>query len=90
MDALIQDPLALAMLRVAVFVTLVILAGWLVSLVRVPDEVIVDIVTAILAGFMLFTVFKDEMPEAREARYGAFLSGAALFSILHILMAGSE
>lgn len=61
-------------------------AGFLLSLVRVPHEVYIDIITALLAGMMLFKVFRKELPEFRDARFAAFLAGMLLFLGAHLAL----
>ena len=57
------------------------LAGWATDLVFVQtDPVIVDVLTALLAGAILQAVFKDEIPAHHESRFGWFLVGIALYA----------
>lgn len=54
------------------------LAGWLLPL---PDPV-VDGLFALIAGAMVLNVMKDELPEQHKSSFGAFLAGAAGYSVL--------
>ncbi len=58
-------------------------AGYLLSLIRRPREEAIDTLTAVLAGFMLFTVFQNELPDTARARFVPFLVGIATFGLLH-------
>ena len=63
-----------------------VLAG-LVSANRLPSsDAIVDVLTALLAGSMLFKVFHNELPEFRDAHYRAFLTGMGLMLITHVAL----
>jgi len=61
--------------------------GYVLSLVREPHEMAVDVLTAILAGFMLFTIFREELPDIGKARFRAFLLGLIAFAVLHVVLA---
>ncbi|MDX1374732.1 MAG: hypothetical protein R3357_04155 [Burkholderiales bacterium] len=57
------------------------IAGWLAIVVdQKADDAINDMFVALLAGALLYTVFAEELPEARESRYGWFVLGVLLFS----------
>ena len=63
--------------------------GFIVSIFRRPHETVVDSLAAILAGFMLYKVFRVELPEIRQVRYLPFIAGIGIFLLLHILL-GTE
>jgi hypothetical protein len=66
------------------------LAGFGLSLLRRPHEVYIDLITAVLAGFMLFSVFREEVPSASRAHFPAFLLGMLTFLALHLALSGAE
>ncbi|HEY8611440.1 MAG TPA: hypothetical protein VIL69_09150 [Roseomonas sp.] len=56
-----------------------VLLGWLVGwLVEVPRPA-VDALFAFLAGGVVLNVMKEELPEERKSRFGAFLLGAVVY-----------
>lgn len=63
-----------------------VLLGYVMSVVRSPNPVVLDAGTAMLAGFMIFTVFRKEIPDFSKAHFRAFLSGSAVFLIVHIFL----
>jgi hypothetical protein len=63
-------------------------AGFALSLVRRPHEVYIDLLTATLAGFMLYDVLRDEALTGDKGRFPVFLAGIATFSGLHLVLAG--
>jgi len=63
-----------------------VIVGYSLSFIREPREEVVDALTALLAGFMIFKVFRKELPEFRNAHFAAFLSGMALFLAAHLLL----
>ena len=64
----------------------VVFAGYAVSLLGQPDEALIDVLTALLAGFMMFNIFHNEVPEYRDAHFRGFLLGAGLFLVAHVLL----
>ncbi|MBT8365500.1 MAG: hypothetical protein KJP23_12410 [Deltaproteobacteria bacterium] len=63
-----------------------VICGYALGIVRRPHELVIDSLTAILAGFMLYNVFRKELPEIRHARYRPFIAGIGSFFFLHILL----
>lgn len=63
-----------------------VILGFGASLVRDPDEVAVDSVTAALAGFVLFNVFRRELPGPRDAHFPLFLLGSLVFLGANLLL----
>lgn len=56
--------------------------GWVVAfLTEIPKAGIV-VLTAFLAGGVVLNVLKEELPEQRESRFGAFALGAAFYTLL--------
>ena len=62
--------------------------GYGLSLLRRPHEVYIDLLTAVMAGFMLYSVFHDEVPEIAKARFMPFLAGMVTFFVIHLLLGG--
>lgn len=59
-----------------------VLCGWLLGWqVRVGDAA-VHVVLALLAGAVVLNVLKEELPEGRESRFGAFAAGALGYAAL--------
>lgn len=52
--------------------------GWLYSL----PEYGVAVLFAVLAGGIILNTIKEELPEKRRSRFGAFAAGAALYAVL--------
>ena len=63
-----------------------VLFGYGSGLVRRPEPLVVDAVTAALAGMMLFMVLKELFPVSPKRRFPAFLAGMALFAVLHVAL----
>jgi len=61
------------------------LLGALVGAVTAVDEVGLAMLFGFLAGAIVFTVVNEEVPEISEARFAAFVAGAALFSAVLLL-----
>ncbi|MHA6249102.1 hypothetical protein ACXYMU_14270 [Pontibacter sp. CAU 1760] len=61
---------------------LALVVGWSVGYVQEVSETLVVILTAFIGGGVILNVLKEELPEERESRYGAFLLGAGLYAIL--------
>jgi hypothetical protein len=67
-----------------------VICGYALNMVRRPHELVVDSLTALLAGFMLYSVFRTELLEIRDARYRPFLLGLGSFLLLHILLSDGQ
>ena len=65
-------------------------AGYALSLVRRPDPLVIDILTAALAGFMMFHTFNGQFPAARNKKFPAFLVGLLTFWGLHVLLGAAD
>jgi len=62
-----------------------LVVGWLLGLSGLLTEGVMALLTAFLAGGIIMNVFKEELPEERQARLGAFLIG--LFGYAALLLA---
>lgn len=61
-------------------VGLAILAGWAVSAIAEVSEAAVGMLLAFLAGSVVLNVLKEELPEARQSRFGPFAAGAVAYA----------
>lgn len=61
------------------------LAGWLVRALTMPSEAVFDMSMALLSGFLLQNVFRNELPGYRCFRYGWFAMGVAMYALLVLL-----
>lgn len=52
------------------------------------NETVADMLTAFLAGSVLFKVFRDEVPDTGESRIGWFIAGVVVFGVLAALELG--
>jgi hypothetical protein len=57
-----------------------VLAGWAVGLLFDISEAALAVLFAFLAGGVVMSVLKEELPEGRESRFWAFALGAAIYS----------
>ena len=60
----------------------VLLVGLAVGVVADLPEAAVGLVVAFLGGGIILNVLKEELPEERESRFGAFFLGAATYATL--------
>jgi len=60
--------------------------GYGLGLVRRPHPVVIDLVTAALAGFMMFRTASGVFPVSRNNKFWAFLAGLIAFALLHVLL----
>jgi hypothetical protein len=51
---------------------------------------VVDILTAALAGFMMFHTAKGVFPVSRDNKFREFLAGVLTFWLLHVLLGAAE
>ena len=63
-----------------------VLLGWALTFAGEPDPELVDALSALMAGSMMYKVFRKELPEFRQAHYRAFLSGLGLFLVVHVAL----
>ena len=64
--------------------------GFGLGMVQRPDPVVVDLVTAALAGFVMFQTFNDQFPASRNTKFNAFAAGLVTFFLLHLLLGSAE
>lgn len=63
-----------------------LIGGWALGFAtELPAHWIV-VLTAFLAGGVILNVLKEELPEERESRFGAFLAGAGGYAALLLLL----
>ena len=60
--------------------------GYALSLVRRPHPLALDILTAVLAGFMIYHTSSGVFPVSTRSRFPAFLAGVLTFWIFHVLL----
>ena len=65
-------------------------SGYALSLVRRPHPFVVDILTAALAGFMMFHTANEVFPVSKNQKFPAFLGGILMFWLLHVLLGAAE
>lgn len=63
-----------------------VLGGWLLGRVHELPLSVTQLMVALLAGGVILNVLKEELPQERESRFGAFLAGVAVYGGL-LLMA---
>ncbi|MFC7044371.1 hypothetical protein ACFQH6_02160 [Halobacteriaceae archaeon GCM10025711] len=63
-----------------------IVAGAVVGVVTVIDELVVSMLFAFVAGGIILNVVKEELPEARQSSVAAFIVGAAVYAGLVLLV----
>lgn len=61
--------------------------GAVLATVTELHEAVVDVSTAMLAGFLMFNVFRDELPSSEAARYPWFVFGALLIFSFWVALA---
>jgi zinc transporter ZupT len=59
-----------------------VLGGWLLGLVTDISDAALALLLAFLAGGVILNVLKEELPEERESRFGAFVLGAGVYAAL--------
>jgi hypothetical protein len=64
--------------------------GFGMHLLRRPDPVVVDVLTAALTGFMIFHSFVGLFPVSRIKSFRSFVAGLLVFLTLHLLLGGLE
>ena len=62
-----------------------VLLGWVLSALTDAPEVVLDVLTALMAGFIVFTVFGEEVPKDRGIRLRWFVIGTGLYFLLDLL-----
>lgn len=56
--------------------------GWLTHEMLEPNEYVSDLFIAVLAGFLMQNVFREELPKHTDVRIGWLVTGAGVFSLL--------
>ena len=64
--------------------------GYALSLIRHPNPLVVDILTAGLAGFLMFHTFDGLLPASRNKNFRAFVAGIATLWVFHVLLGGAD
>lgn len=59
-----------------------IIIGWGIGRATELSEAAIALLFAFLAGGVILNVIKEELPEERESRFGAFILGASVYSAL--------
>lgn len=62
------------------------LVGWMTRSVAEPSEVLFDVFIAILSGFLMQSVFLEELPDRHVARLGWVVAGVATLTVLVVLV----
>lgn len=65
--------------------TMAPLIGWIAHRIVNPSEAVLDIAMAALAGILMQSVFRDELPRPDRASLPWLLGGVATFSLLSML-----
>lgn len=60
----------------------VIVLGWGIGEIVAVSDMAIGALEAFLGGGIVMNVLKEELPEERESRFGPFLGGAAVYSVL--------
>jgi len=90
-DLELQDEYGARFVRLGRWVLLAGVAfGYGASLFRRPDPFVVDILTAALAGFMMFHTFNGQFPASRNKKFPWFLAGLLTFLLLHMLLSAGD
>lgn len=63
-----------------------VLCGWIVGIAVEVPEAALGLVTAFIGGGVILNVLKEELPEERESRFGAFAAGALGYTLLLLLV----
>lgn len=64
--------------------------GYALSLVRRPHPLVVDVLTAALAGFMIFHTSKGVFSVSKHSKFPAFMAGVLVFWLLHVALGAAE
>lgn len=64
------------------------LVGWALGTTTEISELAVSAVTAFVGGSIILNVLKEELPEERNSRFGAFLLGSIGYSMLLLSVQG--
>ena len=64
------------------FLSASVVLGWLAGIVVSLPEISVMIVFGFLSGGIVMNILKEELPDERKSRFGAFLAGALFYAAL--------
>ncbi len=67
-----------------------VVIGYGLGLFRRPHPAAIDLLTAALAGFMMFHTANEVFPVSRNNKFWAFLAGVLAFGLLHVLLGGVD
>ncbi|MEO8740344.1 MAG: hypothetical protein ABI537_11675 [Casimicrobiaceae bacterium] len=62
-----------------------VIAGWLIAVLTPLSEVLVARLFAVLAGGVVITSLRSELPDDREGRFWPFCLGAVIFAVFLVL-----
>lgn len=63
-----------------------IVIGWMVGLATKISEAMTGVLFAFLAGGVILNVLKEELPEEKQSSFWAFACGAAVYTVLLLLL----
>ena len=61
-----------------------VIAGALVGSVTQVPELVLALLSAVLAGFIVLNVFSEELPQDRQSSPGAFATGVVVYAVLQL------
>ena len=59
--------------------------GWLLSFTTEAERLTLDVLTAFMAGFMIYRVFAGELPHRSAVRVRWFLLGVLVYAALDLV-----
>lgn len=63
-----------------------VILGWVSGIFLNVSNLVLDIMFAFIAGGMILNIIKEELPEERQSKFLGFASGAAVYTILLLIM----
>jgi zinc transporter ZupT len=63
-----------------------IIVGWAIGLSMKISEAMTAVLFAFLAGGVILNVLKEELPEEKQSRFWPFATGAAIYTVLLLLL----
>ena len=63
-----------------------IVVGWAIGLSMKISEAMTGVLFAFLAGGVILNVLKEELPEEKQSRFWPFATGAAIYTVLLLLL----
>ena len=67
-------------------VSVAIIGGALLGAVAEVAEPVVGLLIAFIGGGVILNVLKEELPEERDSRFGAFIAGAAMYTAVLLVV----